>query len=446
LPKTYRCNGLEIVHTFPNVGEKALQFSACKVVRKSYSEDIILLAIQDVTEHRRAQQMIEEREEWMRNMANNAPVMMWVAGTDKLNTFVNKSYLDFRGIKLEHAVGKLWTENVHPDDLEKCLKTYESHFDQKQPYTLEYRLLRQDGVYRWILDKAKPNFKPDGQFTGFIGSCIEIHDQRMGQLELEKKVMERTRELIDTNTELERSHSELQQFAYVASHDLQEPLRKILTFVDRIEEGYADHLNDDIKRYFSKVHDASQNMTRLLDDLLNFSRISRLNKRYIKTDLNEILQNVLSDLESDIQEKGAQVTVETLPVIQAIPLQVAQLFHQLLNNAVKFSRPGDEQPQIKVWSKTLSNEEKAAHVQLDPALPYCEIIIQDNGIGFSPEYAEQIFGVFQRLNDKGQFTGTGIGLSVCRKIVSNHNGLIYATGKEDDGATFHVLLPLQQNL
>lgn len=445
LPKTNKCSGLEITQTFSGIGEKVLLFSACKVARKTHNEDIVLLAIEDISEHKRAQQMTEEREEWMRNMANNAPVMMWVTGIDGLNTFVNKAYLDFRGIKLEHAVGRLWTEHIHPDDMERCQKTFDINFEQKQPYSIEYRLLRHDGVYRWIMDKAKPNFRKDGQFTGFIGSCVDIHDQRLSQLELEKRVEERTRELVDTNTELERSHSELQQFAYVASHDLQEPLRKILTFVDRIEEGYAAHLNDDIKRYFSKVHDASQHMTRLLDDLLNFSRISRLNKRFINTDLNEILQNVLSDLETTVQQKGATIKVEALPVIQAIPLQIAQLFHHLLNNALKFSKP-DAAPQIQVQGRMLTEEEKAAHLQLDGHLPYCEIVVKDNGIGFSSDFAEQIFGVFQRLNSKEQFSGTGIGLSVCRKIVSNHNGLIYATGKEGDGATFHVLLPVQQHV
>ncbi|RYY90812.1 MAG: PAS domain S-box protein [Chitinophagaceae bacterium] len=165
---------MELTHRFTGIGEKVLLLNARRVARKSHNEEVILLAMDDITEHRTVARMQSEREEWLRNMANNAPVMMWVAGTDKLNTFVNKTYLEFRGISLEQAVGHLWTEHIHPEDIARCQKTYFTHFDQKLPYSVEYRLLRHDGEYRKILDKAVPNFTPEGMFTGYIGSCVDI--------------------------------------------------------------------------------------------------------------------------------------------------------------------------------------------------------------------------------------------------------------------------------
>ncbi|RYD98201.1 MAG: PAS domain S-box protein, partial [Sphingobacteriales bacterium] len=169
---------LEVHHFFTGLGEKVLLVNACRVSRKLHNEEIVLLALEDITEHKAAARMLAERGEWIRNMANNAPVMMWMSGTDKLNTFVNRAYLDFRGINMNSAVGKLWTDQVHPEDMERCVKTYYAHFDQKLPYSVEYRLLRYDGVYRHILDKATPNFTPEGLFTGFIGSCVDIEDYR----------------------------------------------------------------------------------------------------------------------------------------------------------------------------------------------------------------------------------------------------------------------------
>ncbi|RYY67626.1 MAG: PAS domain S-box protein [Chitinophagaceae bacterium] len=169
---------LVFTHTFAGLGEKTLALNACRVARRSQGEEIVLLAMEDLTEHKAAARMLAEREEWIRNMANNAPVMMWVSGTDRLNTFVNKAYLEFRGIKPEEAVGHLWTEHIHPDDIDHCMKTYFSHFEQKLPYSLEYRLLRHDGVYRYILDRATPNFTPDGMFAGFIGTCVDVEAYR----------------------------------------------------------------------------------------------------------------------------------------------------------------------------------------------------------------------------------------------------------------------------
>jgi len=434
--------GMEITHYFPGIGEKVLLLNARRVVQKIHGEELILLAIEDITEHRQAQRVLAKREAWLRDLADNAPVMIWVAGEEKQYSFCNKAWLEFRGVAPEDAIGKKWTVGMYPEDVPACEQAFDNAYAGKQPFTAEYRLLHNDGRYRWILTRARPAFTPKGVFSGYIGTCVDIHDQRMVNQELEKRVEQRTHALRETNMELQRSNSELEQFAYVASHDLQEPMRKILTFIDRMQKGNPDALPAETKKYFAKINDASNRMIHLIDDLLNFSRISRVGKRYVKTDLNHIIQGVLNDLELAVAEKQARITVEPLPVIQAIPLQMTQLFHNLLSNALKFSFPG-KAPVITVSSRLLSKEEQA-NAAVESAPPCYDITVRDNGIGFRQEYAEQIFTIFQRLHDRSEYPGTGIGLSLCRKIVNNHNGRIHASSTQGEGAVFHILLPLAQ--
>jgi two-component system CheB/CheR fusion protein len=245
------------------------------------------------------------------------------------------------------------------------------------------------------------------------------------------------------NRELERSNSELQQFAYVASHDLQEPLRKIMTFSDRLQQHFGDGLPEKGNGYVEKIIDSSKRMTRLIDDLLNFSKITKQSEPFKRTDLNTIVKNVLGDFEEIIKEKKAKVEYEKLPVIQAIPVQMEQLFHNLISNGLKFTAKA-KQPLIRISARAFNKSRISRFPRLNVNTEYQEIIVQDNGIGFSTEYANQIFIIFQRLNDKQEFPGTGIGLALCRKIVYNHNGEIFAESKEGKGAAFHVVLPVNQ--
>jgi two-component system CheB/CheR fusion protein len=302
-------------------------------------------------------------------------------------------------------------------------------------------LKRHDGEYRWISDSVKPTYSSDGTFAGYIGSCTEVHDKKMYNQELEKKVRQRTKDLQAINMELQRSNGELQQFAYVASHDLQEPLRKIMTFADRIER-FKENLPEAGALYLSKIVDSSQRMTRLIDDLLNLSRLSKTDDKFQKVNLNDVLNNVLVDFELAIQQKKAEVVIENLPIINAIGLQMEQLFHNLLSNAFKFSKE-DAPCVIKVSCRYLTSSEVAQSTELSNKLKYAEIKVEDNGIGFSEEFAERIFVIFQRLNEKAVYPGTGIGLAICKKIVSNHGGQISASSTEGEGAVFKIILPAE---
>jgi two-component system CheB/CheR fusion protein len=184
-------------------------------------------------------------------------------------------------------------------------------------------------------------------------------------------------------------------------------------------------------------------MRNLIDDLLNFSRISRFEKKIIVTDLNKVLKDVLTDFDLLVQEKNAVFHIDKLPVIEAIPLHMNQLFHNLLSNALKFIPP-NVNPVVTITCRRLQKSDLGKYPRLDPALNYYEIAIKDNGIGFPQEFADQIFVIFQRLNDKDEYPGTGIGLALCRKIISNHYGYIYPESKENEGATFYVIIPAKQ--
>ena len=244
--------------------------------------------------------------------------------------------------------------------------------------------------------------------------------------DLEQKVLFRT-------AQLQRSNSELQDFAYVASHDLQEPLRKIQAFGDLLKEEYGDKLEGG-RDYLDRMLNASFRMRKLIDDLLAFSRVTTKGLPFASTDLGQIVQEVLLDLEVQIKELHAEIIVQTLPVIEADPMQMRQLFQNLIGNALKFHRK-DQQPKLKIYSKMRA---------LDDTHPMVEIFVEDNGIGFDVKYLDKIFTIFERLNPKKDYEGTGIGLAVCRKIVQRHGGMITAKSIQKKGTTFIVTLPMKQ--
>ncbi len=260
-------------------------------------------------------------------------------------------------------------------------------------------------------------------------------------LKLEALVDQRTRELLDANFYLEKSNRELEQFAYVTSHDLQEPLRKIHTFAGMLYNVNKEILSETSRMYIDKVMFSARRMSQLINELLDYSRLVHVKDPFVETDLNEILKNVLTDYEVTIDRHDVQLELGELPRLLVSPLQMNQLFHNLLGNALKFLSP-DRKPLIKVYAQLLPAHERAVLQDLDPEKDYYMITIKDNGIGFEQMYAAKIFQIFQRLNERTAFEGTGIGLALCSKIVLNHKGAIYANGVPDEGAEFNVILPV----
>ena len=267
----------------------------------------------------------------------------------------------------------------------------------------------------------------------------DLYDYKQMVLEKEKfqKILE------NKVRELDRSNKELEEFAYIASHDLQEPLRKITSFSERLKEKLPPNLEPDVQLYLNRMLAATDNMRMLIDNLLEFSRTSRISEPFVKTDLNNIISEVKADLELKIEETSTNITSEVLPVIDAIPMQMRQLFTNLFTNAIKFKGEGAT-PKIDITSSELSNEEKDSN-HLRHNIRYFKIIVKDYGIGFDQEFSMKIFQIFQRLHGKAEYPGSGIGLAICKKIVENHSGRIFAESEPGKGAEFITILPESQS-
>ena len=273
----------------------------------------------------------------------------------------------------------------------------------------------------------------------FLVSLVKLEDGLTTSFQEITQLKNYEKELKNNITQLERSNNELEQYAYVASHDLQEPLRKIRSFGSYLEETQAQMLDEKGRQYLDKIIKSAERMSVLIKDILSFSSMKR-DEGFVETDLNKILESVLADFDLSITQRGAVVEKDPLPTIEAIPLQMNQLFYNLIGNSLKFAKE-DQKLIIRIQS-SLVTEEKKKNLNLKKDMVYYEIIFSDNGIGFSEEYADQVFGLFKRLNDKQYYPGSGIGLALCKKVVENHHGLIYAKGEEMKGASFFIYLPL----
>lgn len=265
----------------------------------------------------------------------------------------------------------------------------------------------------------------------------EIELRKKAEAILEQKVDERTKELQKSNQRLEESNKDLQQFAFIASHDLQEPLRKIQTFSNlALERDFQD--KEKVKSHLEKISSSAARLRNLITDLLEYSNIY-VDERFEQISLDELVQHVLSDLELFIKDRDCRIEVSALPAIEGIPSQFRQVFQNLISNSLKFmnsDRPGI----ISISGDRISDRSVTA--ASDPAGEYCRIIVQDNGIGFNEEFSDKIFEIFQRLNHRGMYQGTGIGLAIVKKVVERHDGLVHATAAEGQGATFTIIIPV----
>ncbi len=299
-------------------------------------------------------------------------------------------------------------------------------------------LISKDGTERPIDDSAAPIRRKEGEIVGCVLVFRDVSERRLQSDALEDRVRIRTAELAAANEDLQRSNFELEQFASVASHDLQEPLRKIQAFGDRLNSKFGDQLTGQGTEYLERILASADRMRRLIDDLLSFSRVTTKAQPYVLTDLALVVQEAISDLEGRIEQTGGRVEADHLPTIDADPSQMRQVFQNLVANGLKFHRP-DEPPVVKIRSRMTSG--LGADGQ---EVEFCEIIVEDNGIGFEETYLDRIFELFQRLHGRDEYEGTGMGLAICRKIVERHGGAITAKSKPGEGSAFIVMLPVRQ--
>lgn len=414
--------------------------------RTLYNEDGVKIGASkvmiDITERKKTEEALRASEEKFRLLTDTIPQLIWTADALGNIDYYSDSVYQYCGKSPAELAKKGWLEIVHPDDRTPYQKRWMQSLKTGDDYMLEHRLRRYDGQYRWYLSRAVPLYNDNEQITQWVGTATDIQDQKDFQRTLEKVVEERTHELKRANLELESMNKELSSFAYISSHDLQEPLRKIQTFVSIIMNTDYANLSESGRKNFERMQLAANRMKALINDLLTYSRANNAEKVFEPTNLNTILCEIKAEFSDAIENKGAQIVIDDLPHINAIPFQLRQLFINLLSNALKFSRTGIP-PVIRVTAETVEGRQ-ISNEKADDNRRYTHIMVKDNGIGFEPEYASKIFEVFQRLHSRGEYEGTGIGLAICNKIVENHEGILYAESQPGEGATFHIYLPLPE--
>ncbi len=401
----------------------------------------------DITDRKNAENLLQQNEQNLRNTIIQAPVAMAILkGKDYVVELANERMYELWGKSAEILMNRPIFEALPEAKdqgfevlLEGVFKTGETYSASGMPIYLP-RNDKNELVYLNYV--YEPYREADGKVTGILVVAIDVTDQVKACHKIEEVVAERTKELELANNKLQKTNAELAQFAYIASHDLQEPLRKITTFSHMLEDSLGDNLDEQSKKFLQKINTSSSKMSMLIRDVLNYAQLGKENVQFEKVDLNQIIESVKADYELLIEQKQASIITNHLPVLKAIPLQMAQLFGNLIGNALKFSRK-DQPPVIKIIAENTKSQE-IDNLKLYKKPAYYKIQIKDNGIGFKNENAEQIFSIFQRLHRKSEYEGTGIGLALCKKIVLNHQGNVNANGSSENGAVFNIYLPVKQ--
>lgn len=409
----------------------------------------VQLAItKDITESMMAAQMaaenkkrLEASEARFRTLADKIQNLAWMADAEGNMYWYNSRWFEYTGTTLEEMKGWGWEKLHHPDDLQKVLDFIKVAWTTNKPFEITHMLRGKDGKYHWFLSQGTPISDAGGNITEWMGTLTDIDEQQQSLALLESKVEERTAQLNQANVALLRSNDELQQFAHVASHDLKEPVRKIGLFTNLLQEQLRRGNTEKAVAYSEKIEHASRRMAALIEGILQYASVDGQKQERILVDLTHVMHYVQTDLELAIQQKDAKIIFkEPMPVIKGMPVLLQQLFYNIINNSLKFSR-ANVPPQIEISVGTLHEQEVIIN-GLDPKRQYVVIGIRDNGIGFDQSNAQNIFRTYYRLNSKDQYEGTGLGLSLCRKIVERHGGTIEAEGIAGEGALFKIVLPV----
>ncbi len=501
----------------------------------------LLPLIQFLDKNKRNEESLKENEQNYKTLADSGQALIWLSGKDKLCYYFNSVWLQFTGRTLEQEQGNGWAEGVHPDDFQRCLDIYVQAFDRRISFSMEYRLRRHDGIYRWIIDEGCPRYDRKGEFIGYIGHCLDIDESKQA-VEALRESEEKFRELFLNMTEgvalhemiyegekavdyrildinpayenhtglsqkkacgllasklygtgtppyfeefagvavnrvpisfetyfpplarhfrisvfspkkgffatvfeditkqkqtyeqlqrtagdLRRSNIELEQFAYIASHDLQEPLRMISSYTQLLEKRYKDKLDADANDFIGFAVDGANRMQKMIQSFLVYSRTSRDNSPLQTVDCNEVLEYAKMNLLMSIQETATRIESDPLPTVIGHSELLLQLFQNLIGNAIKF-RNG-RAPVI-----TIGVQQNETHWIFS---------VKDNGIGIDPDYFEKIFVLFQRLHAVSDYPGTGIGLTICKNIVERHHGTIRVESQPGSGTTFFFTISSQ---
>ncbi len=412
-------------HRLNGNADKWMHFAVVKL------EDGCIVTFSDITERKLQDSLLEERALLLNEAEGLAKMGSW-KWTEKDNLIWSDGlYNIFK--KEKGAYQPSWNsflENVHPDDVGLVLDFVEDMAVRRTALKMDYRILVDDEVH-YLSMNVKAARQDEGQQPYTLGTVVDI---------TERKVYEN--QLKQYTTELQRSNEDLEQFAYIASHDLQEPLRKIRAFGDRLSTKFHTELDVVGRDYLVRMQSAAARMQLLIEDILAFSKVSRNISAFERLNMKKLLEEVVEDLDAQLRRERGTVRVGTLPNLTGDRAQIKRLFQNLVSNGLKFHKT-EERPIVQIDGTTM----KGAQVQEEFGKSatdgeYACFVVKDNGIGFDKKYSEKIFNIFQRLHGRNEYEGTGIGLSICRKVVMNHRGLIWTKSEENVGSEFIVILPL----
>ena len=382
--------------------------------------------ITDVTAQVKAKKLVAEREAWFRSIADNSPVMIWVSGPDNRYTYFNRTWLEFTGRKLDEELGAGWTNGIHPQDVTHYLLTYNRAFESRQAFFLEYRLKRHDGEYRWISHAGKPTFFDD-EFTGFIGSCSDVHDQRMMQVELEHLIRNRTTELYDALNREKEMNELKSRFVSMASHEFRTPLSIVMSSTTLIEQYGVTEIDERIQKHLQRIKSSVNNLTSILNDFLSLDKLEqgKVQLEYESIDISEFMNEVIEDINL-LRKKGQVITTvhKGENVLMLDQKKLRYILVNLLSNSVKYSAMDTE---IIVTSE---NREDSV-----------VIVVQDHGIGIPEEDQKFLYSKFFRARNTGNVQGTGLGLTIVKRYVELMGGKIECKSKADEGTTFTLEIP-----
>jgi signal transduction histidine kinase len=443
---------LSAVNTDKTFITKGYQSGAIDYVTKPVDPDILLLKVrtfsrlyhqttelkntrtalqEEVEVRKRAEKALHENVKELQLVLESIPQIAFTANSAGNIEYVNQYWYNYAPTIQQFP-------ETDPAEI-PLAQHWKQAVASQSPLELEVRIKEiKTGKYCYHLLRALPVIS-EGKVLKWIGTFTDIDQQILLNEILEKKVVERTYELIKTNKELEESNYDLQHFASVASHDLKEPLRKILTFIS-IMKG-KDLPKEKLEFYFDKIASSSLRMNQLISDLLEFSKLSEKHE-FEKVNMKDVFKDVLADLELAITDKHAVIDIQPLPEIEVVPGLIRQVFQNIISNALKFA-DATRTPEITITAERIKDPDVDAPASNEGN--FYRLAISDNGIGFEEIYADKIFSLFQRLHSKEKYEGTGIGLAIAKKIVDMHNGLINARSTPGKGSTFYIILPIEQH-
>jgi PAS domain S-box-containing protein len=382
---------------------------------------LAILTITDITERKRAEEELRESESFYRQTLESIPGMVFTTRPDGYCDYQSQQWVDYTGVPMSEHLGEGWNKLLHPEDRPRAFAAWRAAVEGKAPYDLEYRVRRRDGQYEWFKVIGRPIRDAAGQIVRWFGVAINIEAIKHAEealREANKRLREQTDELTSVNKDLE-------QFAYIASHDLQEPLRAVSGFVTLLQQRYSGKLDEKADSYINSAVEGASRMQALINGLLEYSRVGSRGNVPAPANTDDALKEALASLQTLIQESGAIVTSDPLPRVRADVIQLTHVFQNLIANAIRFR--SERLPEIQVGAR----RQEGAWL----------FWVRDNGIGIDPKYNERIFIIFQRLHTRSKYPGTGIGLAICKRIVERHGGTIWVESQPGQGSTFYFTLP-----